>query len=259
MRVRLHIDRVLVTLISREQLKLHPVLSSLTVLSFANATNFRVHQNQAEALEELIAKDESPIAPRVWIEKTLVKGRPAREGGERALGRALWSPQRDKRGGDIYHWMRETKPGDIVIHLTDNRAFTAISTIDSNVETVDGLPGTEWATGPCYLLRLRDFKQLDPELLREEFFAEPYRARLLSLLESGDQNLFYNRELNLNQGSYLTPAPSALIATINEAYEKKANRALITLGDPAAKPQGVPVQPSYSLAQLAQDTSINGI
>lgn len=92
MRVRLHIDRVLVTPISRDQLKSHPVLSSLTVLSFANATNFRVHQNQAEAVEELIAKDESPITPRVWIEKTLVKGRPTREGGDRALGRALWSP-----------------------------------------------------------------------------------------------------------------------------------------------------------------------
>ena len=257
MRVRLHIDRVLVTPISREHLKSHPVLSSLTVLSFSNATNFRVQQNQAEALEELIAKDESPIAPRVWIEKSLVKGRATREGGDRALGRALWSPQRDKRGGDIYHCMRETKPGDIVIHLTDNRAFTAISTVDSSVEIVDGLPGTEWATGPCYLLRLRDVKQLDPELLREEFFAEPYRARLLSLLESGDQNLFYNRELNLNQGPYLTPAPSALIAIINAAYEKKANRALIMLSDKDAKPQGVPVQPNYSLAQLAQDTNID--
>ena len=200
---------------------------------------------------------ESPIAPRVWIEKTLVKGRPTREVGDRAMGRALWSPQRDKRGGDIYHWMRETKPGDIVIHLTDNRAFTAVSRVESNFEDVEGLPGTEWATGPCYLVRLRDFKQLDPELLREEFFAEPYRERLLSLLESGDQNLFYNREMNLNQGSYLTPAPSALIEVINDAYREKANRALITLGDPDAKPQEVLMQPTYPLAQLAQDTNID--
>jgi predicted RNA-binding protein with PUA-like domain len=257
MRVRLHIDRVLVTPILREQLKSDPVLSSLTVLSFANATNFRVYQNQAEALEELIAKDESPIAPRVWIEKTLVKGRPTRQAGDRALGQALWSPQRDKRGGDIYHWMRETRPGDIVIHLTDNTAFTAISTVEGNVESVDGLPGTEWATGPCYLVRLRGSQQLDPELLREEFFAEPYRERLLSLLESGDQNLFYNRELNLNQGSYLTPASAALIEIINAAYKKKTNRTLIALGDPEMKPQGVLMQPSYPLAQLAEDTNID--
>jgi hypothetical protein len=79
MRVRVHIDRVLVTPISRELLKSHPVLSSLTVLSFANATNFRVLQNQAEVLEKLIAEDESPIAPRDWVEETLVKGRPTRE------------------------------------------------------------------------------------------------------------------------------------------------------------------------------------
>jgi 5-methylcytosine-specific restriction protein B len=107
------------------------------------------------------------------------------------------------------------------------------------------------------LLRLRDFKQLDPELLREEFFADPYRERLLSLLENGDQSFFYNRELNLNQGAYLTPAPSELIAIINEAYEKKANRVLITLGDEDAKPQGVHVQPNYSLAQMAADTNID--
>jgi hypothetical protein len=255
LRVALHVEKVLSNPITRAQLKSHPTLSSLTILSFANATNFRVHPNQAEALDELIANDESPIVPRVWIEKTLVKGRQDREVGDRALGVALWSPQRAKGGADIYRCMREAKPGDIVIHLTDNRAITAVSTVASSFEEVDGLPGTEW-TGPCYLVRLRDSKQLDPQLLREELFAEPYRERLLSLIESGDQSLFYNRELNLNQGSYLTAAPAALIGIINDAYKKKANRTLIALANQDQEPEGVLMQPTYTLAQLAQDTNV---
>jgi 5-methylcytosine-specific restriction endonuclease McrBC GTP-binding regulatory subunit McrB len=152
--------------------------------------------------------------------------------------------------------MREAKPGDIVVHLTDNRAITALSTVASSFEEVDGLPGTEW-TGPCYLVRLRDSKQLDPQLLREELFAEHYRERLLSLIESGDQSLFYNRELNLNQGSYLTPAPAALIRIINDAYKQKANRTLIALGNQDQEPEGVLMQPTYTLAQLAQDTNVD--
>jgi predicted RNA-binding protein with PUA-like domain len=162
-RVSVHIDRVLTTPISREQLKSHPTLSSLTVLSFANATNFRVNQDQAQALEELISMDESAITPRVWIEKTLVTGRPDRESGDRALGHALWSPQRDKRGGDIYRSMRETKPGDVVLHLTDNRAFTGVSTVESNFENVDGLPGR--ACSPQHLGRSRERAPSGPAAL----------------------------------------------------------------------------------------------
>jgi predicted RNA-binding protein with PUA-like domain len=257
MRVRVHIDRVLATPISREQLKAHPVLSSLGVLSFANATIFRVHPNQAEALEELISTDEGPIAPRVWIEKTLVAGRPDRESGERALGCALWSPERDKRGGDIYHWMRETKPGDVVLHLTDNKAFTGISSVDSTVETVDGMVGTEWESGPCYLVRLRDFKELTPELSRDDFFADSYREHLRALLESSNQNLFYNRELNLNQGAYLTPAPRALVEILNEAYVNKTKRPLLNLGGPLTNTEVRRAQPEYSLTQMAEETNID--
>jgi len=56
-----------------------------------------------------------------WIEKTLVSGRPDRMQGDRALGKALWSPQKDKRGGDIYKNMRKVNAGDIVFHFIDNK------------------------------------------------------------------------------------------------------------------------------------------
>lgn len=62
-----------------------------------------------------------------WIEKTIVKGRKDRESGVWALGKALWSPQKDKRGADIYKNMRAVKRGDIVFHLIDNKEFSGVS------------------------------------------------------------------------------------------------------------------------------------
>ena len=53
--------------------------------------------------------DEPPV--RVWVEKTIVKGRLDREQGADALGKALWSPKQAKGGADIYHFMRDVKTG----------------------------------------------------------------------------------------------------------------------------------------------------
>ena len=69
------------------------------------------------------------LVPSVWVEKTLVTGRADREQGDHALGKALWSPQKSKSGGDIYANMRRVQPGDLILHLTDNRGFTGMSEV----------------------------------------------------------------------------------------------------------------------------------
>jgi hypothetical protein len=83
--------------------------------------------------------------PNNWIEKTHVKGRPDREVGEYSLGQALWSPQRSKDGKDIYRFMREVQPGDIVFHLIDDTAFIGVSLVKSVFEEALGPQGTESA------------------------------------------------------------------------------------------------------------------
>jgi hypothetical protein len=75
---------------------------------------------------------------RFWVEKTKVKGRPDREAGEYAVGNALWSPQRSRSGGDVYRFMREIAPSEVVLHLTDNYAFTGVSRVASGVEEFGG-------------------------------------------------------------------------------------------------------------------------
>jgi MoxR-like ATPase/predicted RNA-binding protein with PUA-like domain len=164
-----------------------------------------------------------------WIEKTHVRGRSDREEGPYALGNALWSPKQHKGGGDIYKFMRQVRPGDVVFHLTDSEAITAVSWIESKFEEFEGVADTEWGLGPSYLVRLRDSLQIIPALSRDTFFSPPFRERLLGLIDSNTKNLFYNRELSLNQGAYLTPAPPELVRILSAAYESASGKSLADL------------------------------
>jgi hypothetical protein len=171
-------------------------------------------------------EEEKEESPNYWIEKTLVRGRPSRETGEYALGQVLWSPQRAKGGQDIYRFMRDVEPGDVILHLTDNDGFTGISRASSSVEEFNGVPYTEWGEGPSYLVRLENFTQLDPPLLRETFAASPFQGRLTALLDAGVKNLFYERGASLRQGAYLTPAPPDLVDILDDAYRSVAGQTL---------------------------------
>ena len=180
----------------------------------------------ARALAEASAADPSNV--RWWIEKTIVGRRKDRQEGEHAVGRALWSPTKSKGGTDIYRFMREIQPGDRVLHLTDNAAFTGISIAAGKTETFEGLANTPW-TGECYLVRLRDYRPLDPVLTREVFFSPPFGQRLTSLIDQGEKNLFFHAKPNpaLNQGAYLTPAPPSLIDILDDAYRATTGKGLM--------------------------------
>jgi hypothetical protein len=166
-------------------------------------------------------------SPHVWVEKTIVEGRPDRQIGENRLGAALWSPKRSKHGADIYRFMRDVTAGDIILHLTDNRGFTGISQAEASAEDFGGVPDTEWGADPSYRIRLTNYAKLDPPLPRETIFASPFRERLIELIDNGQKNLFYNSAPALNQGAYLTPAPAALVRILNDAYRNIAGRSLI--------------------------------
>lgn len=167
-------------------------------------------------------------SPRYWIEKTLVTGRADRLEGDHALGKALWSPQTSKDGRQIYGSMTQVREGDIVFHLTDNKAITDVSVVAAPAEdSFAGDAGTEWADQPGYRIRLRDNKRLDPALPRSEFLAtEPFSLELKELVEGGAKGLFFSRKLELNQGSYLTEATPSLLSILNRAYHAFAGKNL---------------------------------
>jgi MoxR-like ATPase len=166
--------------------------------------------------------------PKVWVEKSLVKGRPDRIQGEHALGHALWSPLRFQNGADGYRNMRFVQPNDIVLHLTDNAAFTGVSIADDFPRTdFVGLADTDWAGLRCYRISLRDFRPLDPPLTRDKLFENSAIRQKLIDIRRVNQNLFYDPDLDLHQGGYLTAVPKELVSVLDAAYHDETDHYLL--------------------------------
>jgi hypothetical protein len=157
---------------------------------------------------------------KVWIEKTIVKGRQDRLEGDLKLGKALWSPTKDKRGADIYSSMRDVSEGDIVLHLTDNKGISAISKVSKPYYEGNGAIGSDWE-GSAYIIELNSFTELNPPLNRTDLLNERNRTALDNIRSSN--KVFYNSGLTLNQGAYLTEAPVALVELINDSYKAQNN------------------------------------
>lgn len=158
-----------------------------------------------------------------WIEKTIVKGRPDRESGERALGKTLWSPQKDKRGADIYKNMRLVKKGDIVLHLIDNKEISGVSIVNKEAIETSGVSGTDWE-GESYLIELTEYIELNPKIDRNALLSVSNKTILDSI--SSTSEVFYNNKLELRQGAYLTPCPIELASLINQIYLSYSNKVL---------------------------------
>lgn len=155
-----------------------------------------------------------------WIEKTLVENRPDRISGDRALGKALWSPIKDKRGADIYKNMRKVTKGDIVLHLIDNSRIIGISTVLESAIESSGIAGTSW-NGPAYLIELSGYKKVEPAIERNEILNQKFRDKLMKIASNSE--VFYNYKLDLRQGAYLTPCSTELLTILDSIYKNKTN------------------------------------
>jgi energy-coupling factor transporter ATP-binding protein EcfA2 len=150
-----------------------------------------------------------------WIEKTIVDGRPDRINGDRALGKALWSPQKDKRGADIYKNMRLVAENDIILHIIDNKHIVGVSRVKDKSINTTGLIGTDWE-GPSYLIQLDEYISLKKNIDRNIIFQQKNRDILLDIEK--DSEVFYTSTLELRQGAYLTPCPLKLLLLIDNEY-----------------------------------------
>jgi MoxR-like ATPase len=73
---------------------------------------------------------------------------------------------------------------------------------------------------------LEDFAELQPPIARVEFLEDPAHKIELRKILSENKNLFFNRELKLNQGAYLTKAPKELVELWNRIYFSKTGHGL---------------------------------
>lgn len=201
----------------------------LTIRDFNNSTTlaFKVLRDYGFVIEKKASK--SPHQPKFWIEKTIVTGRQDRIEGERALGKVLWSPQKGKpniRTGttaDVYKNMRLVNSGDIVLHLIDNQKFSGISLVKNKSIETTGLAETDWK-GPAYLIELENYTELVPSINREDILTNENKHILEEI--SKNSEVFYNENLDLRQGAYLTPCPNELLQLLNSIYKRKSAKDL---------------------------------
>lgn len=155
---------------------------------------------------------------KFWIEKTIVDGRLDRISGDRALGKALWSPMESQAGGDIYKNMRLVSKDDIVIHLINNKSIVGISKVKESAKETTGLGGTAWNT-PSYLIELKNYTELNPPIDRNQILNNQNKELLIGIANHSE--VFYNRNNDLRQGAYLTPCPVELLNLINNIYHSQ--------------------------------------
>lgn len=223
------------------------------------ARTFRGGENTVKALLEqlgfTVTGPEPPLGVRrdishtvrVWVEKTIVRERQDRQSGPHRLGEALWSPQKAVDGRDIYANMREVRPGDAVLHLTDNEAFTGQSWAAEAVDsTFQGVSGTEWGDRPCYRIQLSNFVPINPPLLRDWLFKdEAVGVQLRAIAEQPrGRGLFYSAKLELNQGAYLTAVPESLLEILTQVYLDRTGKELVTGSFAAASVSSININES---------------
>ena len=155
----------------------------------------------------------------IWIEKTIVNGQQHKITGDRAMGKVLWSPRTGSDGRDTYKNMRLVMPGDMVLHFVDNTSIAGVSIVENSAIETDGLAGTAWDK-PAYLIKLKNYTELNPHVKRSSLLNDKNKAVLQSIAENSE--VFYNNNLNLRQGGYLTPCTTELLDLINDIYKERS-------------------------------------
>lgn len=113
--------------------------------------------------------------------------------------------------------MRLVQRGDKVLHLINNKSISGISVVNEAAIETNGVEGTEW-DGPAYLIELDDYILLQPAIDRKLILNESLSNDLLQIANSSE--VFFNSNLDLRQGAYLTPCSNELLSLINEVYFK---------------------------------------
>lgn len=165
---------------------------------------------------------------KVWLEKTRVKNRECKKSGPYALGAMLFSPLTSKDGSDFYKNMRDPNPEDLVLHLTIEDGLVGISKVASRYTQSTFTVGSEW-DGEGYQILLKDFVRLDPIIKKKELLSEENKEFLLQIKERN--KVFYDKNLDLNQGAYLTEVTPALCKLIADTYHALFNQDIPYLSD----------------------------
>lgn len=170
--------------------------------------------------------------PKIWVEKTNVKGVDHRLNEHFGLGKALWSPRKSSGGSDIYRRMREVNVGDIVLHLVDGERISGVSKVSSKCIETERYVGSPW-DGEIYNVDLIGYIELKKPISRSELLSKDNKPILVDILDKKEKTkqVFYNKDLKLREGAYLTDGDPKLVNLLNEIYYKNTEEYLPYIGE----------------------------
>ena len=147
-------------------------------------------------------------------------------GSDWDLGLRLWSPSRNKGGGDLYRLMREAQPGDVVIHAVQDNweggpkesRIAGWSVVKEACREVTEEPprAGEWAgRGSYYMVQLTGFNEVEHPTPLGDFF-DTNADELAGIKEQySEAVMFYGKGRHgvpwmIAQGKYFSEVPPEL-------------------------------------------------
>ena len=169
----------------------------------------------------------------VWIETSKDNGtkNDHRREGELSIGRAIWSPLKDKGGQDCYRYMKMVKPGDVIIHILINeKRIIGTSLVTSKkIKEIKG-PKGDYENVDCMMWKLDYFKDLRKMNTTIPIFDYLNNDSDLSLLDDikDTHTSFYatarknsKNNFEFKGKGYLFPVSKELLTYFNRIYESK--------------------------------------
>lgn len=170
-----------------------------------------------------IPDEEDIAAPQVWIERVEIQGHEHRQSGDLKLGNALYRSDITSPSEIESDPLREASVDDIVLHLLEERQqIVAISTINSEVMMEsEAKEEIEWVNeqgGNSGIFRwLNDFEKLDDPIdIRDNVLSNDKYESDLQKICLEYCNVFFDKDLNLAENGYFTPAPTELLTILTE-------------------------------------------
>ena len=166
---------------------------------------------------------------RWWVEKTYVGTHRIQVPFDSDLGKALWSPETDRTGKDIYANMRKVKENDLIIHLVmdNDKSIVGVSRVDRTFQQFDfqpdKTPPSSGITKGIYVY-LKDFTRLSTPVRWEDLSTE--HKKELDGVRVENEEVFYDKNMNLRKGAYLTSASPDLVAIINNEYHSRTGQSM---------------------------------
>lgn len=199
--------------------------------------------------------------PKWWVEKTTLTGHPLSGLAQfdTGFGKSLWSPQTDERGAKRYEAMKHVEPGDVILHINQDSHANSILGVSRATGKSDQFTipqGTQWTRDgpkPGFFVPLSGYKNLTQPVKWDDL--RKAKATDLKDINERGANLFFDKNLDFNQGAYLTGASQDLVKTINDFYKSATKQDLPFYEGAAAVTVSTPTDPLSGEVSSALSTS----